>query len=127
MLSWELPKPTAPNQVSAAKCPLNPGVLEPLGNQKCSPSRIWVDGALLAAVGVFGMKLALVAVIESIFAVMGEPDTTLRQCHLAMDKWEKIVVAEHHLALGLIVKSRSLTVAITREYADSTLQIINTV
>ena len=44
-----------------------------------------------------------------------------------MDKWEKIVVAEHHLALGLIDKSRSLTVAITREYADSTLQIINTV
>ena len=44
-----------------------------------------------------------------------------------MDKWENLVVAEHQLALGLVVKSRSLSVAITREYADSTLQIINTV
>ena len=73
MLSWELPKPTAPKPVRAAKCTLNPGVLEPLGNKKCYLSRIWVDDALIAAVGVFGMKMALEAVIEAIFAVMGEP------------------------------------------------------
>ena len=78
-------------------------------------------------VGVFGMNITLATAVEAIFAVMGEPDTALRQCPLAMDKWKRIVVAEHQLALGLIVKSRSLSVAITREYADSTLQIINTV
>ena len=48
---------------------------------------------------------------------------------MAVDKWESLVVTEHQLALGLIVKSRALTVTVatTREYADSTLQIINTV
>ena len=42
-----------------------------------------------------------------------------------MDKWQNLVVAEYQLALGLIVKSRSLTVAITKECIDSTLQIID--
>ena len=35
---------------------------------------MWVDDALIAAVGVFGTKMTLAAVIEAIFAVMGEPD-----------------------------------------------------
>ena len=89
---------------------------------------MWADDALIAAFGVFGMKMVLAAVIEALFAVMGKPDTGLRQCPLAMVKWENLVVAEHQLAL-LIVKIRSLSVsvAITREYADLTLQITNTV
>ena len=41
---------------------------------------------MMAAVGVQQMKLTLAALIEAIFVVMGEPDETLRQCHLAMDK-----------------------------------------
>ena len=127
MLSWELPKPTAPKPIRADKCPLSPGVLDPLGNETYYPSRMWVDDALIASVGVFGMKMALAAVIEAIFAVMGKPDTTLRQCPVAMDKWQNLVEAVHQLALGLIVKSRCLTVAITKEYVDSTLQIITTV
>jgi hypothetical protein len=36
------------------------------------------------------MKLA--ALIEAIFVVMGKPDTTVRQCSLAMDKWEELIV-----------------------------------
>ena len=66
MLSWDLPNSTAPKSTRAAKCPLNPGVLDPLGNEKYYPSRMWVDDALIAAVGVFGMKMALASVIEAI-------------------------------------------------------------
>ena len=55
-----------------------------------------MDDALIAAVDVAAMKMALAAVIEAIFVVMGEPDLTLRQCPLAMDKWKKLVVAEKH-------------------------------
>ena len=62
------------------------------------------------------MKMALAAVIEAIFTVMGEPDLSLRQCPLAMDKWQKIVVAENQLALGLLLKTREMTVSITDEY-----------
>ena len=39
----------------------------------------------------------------------------------------KLVVAEHQLAMGLIIRSRDPTVAITEEFQDSTLQIIKSV
>ena len=64
--------------------------------------------------------------IEAIFVVMGEPDLTLRQCPLAMDKWQKLVVAENQLALGLILKTREMVVAITDDYLASILQLLKT-
>ena len=88
-----------PNQYPQKKCKLNPGVLDGSGNQIQYPARIWVDDTLIVAVGVFAMKMALAAVIEAIFTVMGEPDLSLRQCPLAMDKWQKLVVAETQSAL----------------------------
>jgi hypothetical protein len=33
------------------------------------------------------MELRLAALIEAIFVIMGTPDTTVRQCPLALDKW----------------------------------------
>ena len=44
------------------------------GNQINHPSRIWVDDILIAAVGVEKMKMALAAVIEAIFVVLGPPE-----------------------------------------------------
>ena len=85
MINWDLPGYSSPEPVKAVKCELNTGVLDPRGNMINHPSRIWVDDTLIAAVGVFQMKMALAAVIEAIFAVMGNPDTTLRQCPLAME------------------------------------------
>ena len=64
--------------------------------------------------------------IEAIFVVMGEPDLILRQCPLAMDKWQKLVVAEKQLALGLILKTREMVVSITDDYLASTLTLIKT-
>ena len=43
-----------------------------------------------------------------------------------MDKWQKLVVAENQLALGLILKTREMTVSITDEYLCSTLHLIKT-
>ena len=56
------------------------------------------------------MKLALAAVIEVIFTVLGQPDTTKRQCPLAMDKWLDLIVEETQTSLGLVVNTRKLTV-----------------
>ena len=82
-------------QTSAGKkCNLNLGVLDSSGANIRHSARIWVDDVLIAAVDVAAMKKALAAVIEAIFVVMDEPDLTLRQCPLAMDKWQKFVVAE---------------------------------
>ena len=43
-----------------------------------------------------------------------------------MDKWLLLIVVEHQLALGLIINSRSLTVAITTKYLADTLHLIQT-
>ena len=96
--------------VKASKCKLNPGVLDSSGKQIAYPSRIWVDGTLIAATGIFSMKM----------------DIKHRQCPLAMDKWTTLVVAEHQLSLGLILDTIKLLVVITREYLDETLNIVQT-
>ena len=49
------------------------------------------------------MKWVLAALIEAIFVVMGEPDTALWQCPLAMDKWLELVVGPILIMLGLIL------------------------
>ena len=106
MVKWEPHNPLV-KPVKAKQCQLNPGVLDSFCNQISHPSRIWVDDILIAAVGTSQMKMALAAVIESIFVVMGQPNLSLRQCPLAMDKWSNLVVAEHQLALGLVIDSKT--------------------
>ena len=108
------------------KCDFNPGVLDLEGKQVVQPARIWVDDALMAAVGLVQMKMVLAAIIEAIFTVMGTPDTSVRQCPLAMDKWIALVVGESQLALGLTLNTRSLSVAITPTYLAETLNFIQT-
>ena len=121
-----MPSSTNEHPTKAVKCKLNPGVLDSLGRQVFQPSQVWVDDAMIAAVGIFAMKMALAAVIEAIFVVMGKPHTKLRQCPLAMDKWDNLIVAEHQLALDLILNTRKLTVAITQKYLAETLSILQT-
>ena len=70
------------------------------------------------------MKMALATVIESIFAVMGQPNLSLRQCPLAMDKWSNLNVAEHQLALGLVIDSKNMVVKMTKDYLVETLDLI---
>ena len=126
MVKWEVPSPDAPPPVKAAKCELNPGVFDSFGNHIYHPPRIWVDDTLLAAVGIFTMKMVLAAVTKAIFVVISEPNTRLQQCPLAMDKWLLLIVAKRQLALGLIISSRSLTVAIAMKYLADTLYLIQT-
>ena len=64
----------AKKALSYLKCPLNPGVIDNLGNQINHPFIISVDDILIAAVGVENMKMALAAVIEAIFVVLGSPE-----------------------------------------------------
>ena len=113
MVKWELLSPDAPPPVKAPRCELNPGVFHSFGNHIHHPSRICVDNTLIVAVGIFAMKIALAAVIEAICVVIGKPNTWLRQCPLAMDKWMLLIVAQHQMALGLIINTRNMMVAIT--------------
>ncbi len=57
---------------------------------------------------------------------MGKPDTTVRQCPLAMDKWLELVVAPKQRMLGLIIDTNTLTVGIPPNYIKEVLDLINT-
>jgi hypothetical protein len=85
-----------------------------------------VDDTLILAVIIFVTKMDLAGVIEDILVVMGEPNTRARQCPLAMDKWMNLIGSEHQLALGLIMNTRKMTVALTMKYLSDTLNIIQT-
>lgn len=62
---------------------------------------IYVDDALLAAIGKARMMKMLAAIIkiEAIFVVMGRPQNEVRQCHLAMDKWDKMLIFQEQIML----------------------------
>jgi len=45
--------------------------------------------------------MTLAAMIEAIFVVLGEPDITVCQCPLAMDKWLDLIVKPIQTMIGL--------------------------
>jgi hypothetical protein len=70
--------------------------------------------------------MVLAALIKAIFSVMGEPDTALRQCPLAMDKWLELVVGPILIMLGLLINISKLTVAIPKKYVSELCDLIDT-
>ncbi|KAL7489749.1 hypothetical protein ACHAW6_015469 [Cyclotella cf. meneghiniana] len=91
----------------AHPCSINQGSRNKEGNQRPIGTNIYVDDCLIAAVH-FHMVRLLRAVIEAIFVVCGRPDTSRRQCALAMDKWEGLLISYHSVLLGLLFNSRTL-------------------
>jgi len=57
---------------------------------------------------------------------MGTPDTTVRQCPLALDKWLELIVASRQRMPGLIGDTNSLTVGIPPDYVAEVLDLLNT-
>jgi hypothetical protein len=72
------------------------------------------------------MEWVIAALIEAIFVVMGEPDTALRQCPLAMDKWLELVVGPILIMLRLIINTNKLTVSIPKWYISELCNLIIT-
>ena len=91
MINWEDIDPRV-KLTRAVACAINQGVLYKKGVARPHPARIFVDNSLLLAVSRMLMMMAFAALIEAIFVVMGEPDTDIRQCPLAQDKWVEMVV-----------------------------------
>ena len=69
MIGWDLRCTTAITK--AVPCVMNPGVLDKNGGEIPEPARFYVDDVLIATCGITKMKMALAAVIEAIFAIMG--------------------------------------------------------
>ena len=70
------------------------------------------------------MEQVLAALIEAVFAVMGAPDTSVFQCSLAMDKWEKLHIAPIQTMLGLVIDTNRMTVSVPDDYIQSVRLLI---
>ena len=70
------------------------------------------------------MEQVLAALIEAIFVVMGAPDTSVCQCSLAMDKWEKLHVAPIQTMLGLLINTNRMIVSIPDNYIQGVYLLI---
>jgi hypothetical protein len=79
----------------------------------------------MLALAVDHIKMALAAMIKAIFIVMGEPDVTVKQCPLAMDKWLELVIGPKQTMLGLIINTNRLTIAIPAKYLKEVLNLLN--
>jgi hypothetical protein len=76
MISWATTDPSVA-LTKAVACAINQGVLDDTGAARPLPARIFVDDSLLLATSRWTMMMNLAALIEAIFVVMGEPDTSI--------------------------------------------------
>ncbi len=70
------------------------------------------------------MEQVLAALIKAIFVVMGAPNTSVRQCILAMDKWEKLNVTPIQTMLGLLINTDRMIVRIPDDYIQGVRPLI---
>jgi hypothetical protein len=117
MISWAT-LDMAPDLARAIPCLINTGVLYDQCNRVPLPARIYVGNALTLAISKENMEQVLAALIEAVFVVMGIPNTSVCQCSLAMDKWEKLHVApiSYTTMLGLLININRMIVSISDEY-----------
>ncbi len=124
MISWA-PLDPAPDLAEAVPCLINTGVFNDQGTKVPLPARIYVDDALTLATSKESMEQVLAILIKAIFVVMGAPDTSVHQCSLAMDKWEKLQVAPVQTMLGLVIDTNRMTVSVPDNYIKSVRLLIN--
>jgi hypothetical protein len=114
----------APDLVRAIPCLINTGVVDNQGNRVPLTGRIYVDDALMLPISKENMKQVLAALIEAIFVVMGIPNTSVHQCSLAMDKWEKLHVAPIQTMLGLLIDTNRMISSIPDDYIQGVRLLI---
>jgi hypothetical protein len=89
------------------------------------PARIYVDDPLTLATSKENMEQVLAALIKAIFVVMGAPNTSVCQCSLAMDKWEKLHIAPIQTMLGLVTNTHRMTVSVPDDYIQGVRLLID--
>jgi hypothetical protein len=57
--------------------------------------------------------------------VCGQPDKTICQCPLLLEKWNKLVVSPKQIILELIVETNKMTVGITDKYIQKIQDLSN--
>ena len=125
MIRWATNNPTI-KLTQATACAINTGVMDKNGAATKRPARIFVDNSLLLEIGLRLMEMALASLIEAIFVIMVKPDAAIRQCLLALDKWEDMAPGPIPTMLGLVLDTNKLTVAIPGPYVCEIHNLIDT-
>jgi hypothetical protein len=112
-------------KVRAFSCAINQGIIDEAGKQINLPAHIYVDNALMLATSSEHMRMVLAAMIEAIFVVKGEPNESVWQCPLAMDKWNELVIGPRQTGLGLIIDTNRLTVVIPIKYLTEVCALLD--
>jgi hypothetical protein len=124
MISWATQDP-APDLARAIPCLINTGVLDDQDNKVPLPARINVDDALTLATSKENMEQVLAALIKAIFVIMGAPNTSVRQCSLSIDKWEKLHIPPIQTMLGLIIDTNRMIVSVLDDYIQGVHLLID--
>ena len=114
------------NITQAFPCTINWGIIDDRGNRIDLPAWIYVDNAVMLAINIKHLKMVLVAMIEAIFVVMGEPNKLVWQCPLAMDKWSDLIIGPQQTILGLVIDTDKMMVSIPNKYRHKVLNLLNT-
>ncbi len=85
MIGWAKNNPKAPI-FPAYECDINSDVVKTNGVKKNQPAHIHVEDVLVLGHSKSHIEMKLAVLIKAIFVVMIKPNTTVRQCPLAMDK-----------------------------------------
>jgi hypothetical protein len=85
VIGWAELNPNTPITPAVA-CNINTGIVATDGTNKNLPAQIYVDDVLLLGHSKWQIMMKLATLIEAIFVIMGEPDTTIGSAPLAMDK-----------------------------------------
>jgi hypothetical protein len=124
MISWATLDP-APDLARVLACSINTGVLDNQGNRVPLPARIYADDAIMLATSKENMEQVLAALIKAIFVIMGAPNTSVCQCSLAMDKWEKLNVAPRQTMLGLLINTNRMIISVPDNYIQGVCLLID--
>ena len=113
-IKWSKPAKAGTKFSQAQKCSINHGVINDRGEVANTPLNTFVDDALMAEIR-GRMKQAMANSIESLYVILGEPDTELRRAALSLEKFFKAVCSHTKVQLGLRFSTRDMVIRITEE------------
>jgi hypothetical protein len=103
----------------------NQGIINKSGTRLDLPALIYVNDALMLATDRAHIETVLATAIKAIFVVMGKPNTAVKQCPLAIDKWLELVIGPMQTMLGIIIDTNKCNFSVSYKYLNKVLQLLN--
>ncbi len=129
LLQWSkrLGKGKRDDFVPAQACRIHKGVLEKNGHPVNTPHHLFVDDDIYAEIfDVERIERCVAAGIESIFILLGDSDTSVRQDPIAWDKLYEMIIHYINKVLGFIVNTRKMTIETPSDFIRNVSKLMTT-